>query len=315
MNGIALAAVLREQANPIERPTGFALHTGKPEELWLTLAEPRRHLIARAYNLEWIFLKSEPTDVIRQATILAKAIHALPTNWPGDDYTQALRHVQTLLGLGSWPDDQTEPVWVAPALTEVEDCRPPLTELSECNHGLVFLRWLLQRILPYPCFLFDTYRLAARLRVSHESLKHALGRDLARFLSPCIYKGVLAGFLGDRWWRPGVEDRLWDLTDGASVPAAILRDELSRATGVDLEPSSSDNPIVCVDENYLPLPRACSADAVVRIQPDDWPRFASQAWTTVELAREHPRLEAIVVAEDRDKVSSQRMQSPRCSGE
>ena len=214
-----------------------------------------------------------------------------------------MENVQTLLGLASQSGDPTEPDWIAPALTEVEDCRPPVTELSERNHGLVFLRWLLQRILPYPCFLLDTYRLAARLRVSHESLQQALSQGLAGFLSPCCYRGVLAGFLGDRWWRAGVEDRLWELTDGASVPAAILREKLSQAAGVHLEPSSSDSPIVCVDENYLPLPEACSADAVVRIQPDDWPRFASQAWTTVELAREHPRLKAMVVAEDRDKVS------------
>ena len=71
------------------------------------------------------------------------------------------------------------------------------------------------------------------------------------------------------------------------------------------------------NENYRPLPKACSADAVVRIQPDDWPSFASQAWTTVELAQEHSRLEAMVVAEDRDKVSPKRdaTSSPRCSGE
>src|SRR5262249_46850596 len=152
VNGIALAGTLRERANQVERPTGFALHTGQPERLWLTPAESRRHLIARAYNLEWVFLKSESTDVIRQATILAEAIRSLPQNWPGDDHVRTIEVMKKLLGIGSQLGDGNEPNWVAAALTAIEDCRPPLTELSERNHGLVFLRWLLQRILPYPCF-------------------------------------------------------------------------------------------------------------------------------------------------------------------
>jgi hypothetical protein len=305
VNGIALASVLRERANRLERPTGFALYTGRPDELWLTPAEPRRHLIARAYNLEWVFFKSESSDVIRQATILAKAIRELPSSWPGDDHLRTRDLVRRLLNLGSQFGDQAEAGWIAPALTAIEECRPPLTELSERNHGLVFLRWLLQRILPYPCFLLDTYRLAARLRVSHESIQHALGQGLAAFLAPCRYSGVLDGFLGERWWRTGIEYLIWDLTGGTSVPAAELREKLSKAAKVGLRPSSSDGPIVCIDQNYQPLPEVCSAEAVIRIQPDDWPAYASQAWTTVELAQQHPRLRALVVDEDLDKVSPQ----------
>lgn len=315
-NGIALAAVLREQANSPDRATGFAIHTGQPDKLWLTPAQPRRHLIARAYNLEWVFLKSEP-DFVRQATILAAAIRSLPSSWPGDDYSKAMGLAYDLMGLRPQYADQTSLNWIAPALTEVEDCRPPLTELSERNHGLVFLRWLLQRILPYPCFLLDTHRLAARLRVSHASLQHALTQGLAEFLSPCRYQGVLAGFLGERWWRAGLEDRLWDLTGGASIPAVVLRNKLSEVAAVELAPSVNDSPIVCVDENYRPLPEACSADSVVRIQPDDWPLYASQAWTTVDLAREHPRLRALVAAEDREQVLLQgnAVRSPENSSE
>jgi hypothetical protein len=314
-NGVALAAVLREQANRIDRPTGFAIHTGKPDELWLSPAEPRRHLIARSYNLEWVFLKSNPTDVIRHATILASAIRSLPQRWPGDDHERALQVVKGLLGLAPWSGEETEPAWLGPALTEVENCRPPLTELSERNHGLVFLRWLLHRILPYPCFLLDTHRLAARLRISHTSLQQALATGLGEFLLPCCYRGALAGFLGERWWRAGVEDLLWSLTDEVTVPPNILRAKLSAKTGAELAPSVTDSPIVCVDENYQALPEACPADVVVRIQPDDWPLYASQAWTTVELARQHARLRAVVVAEDREKVDLKEDPAPRAGGD
>jgi hypothetical protein len=97
VNGIALAAVLREQANSVERPTGFAIHTGRPEALWLTPAEPRSHLIARAYNLEWVFLKSGAGRVIQQASILAEAIRTLPPTWPGDDYAETMKNARNIL--------------------------------------------------------------------------------------------------------------------------------------------------------------------------------------------------------------------------
>jgi hypothetical protein len=313
-NGVALTAVLREQANLVARPTGFAIHTGRPEGLWLTPAEPRRHLIARAYNLEWVFLKSEPIVVVRQATILAEAIRSLPSHWPGDDHGKAIENVRVLLGLTSPPDSPDAPSWFEPALTDVETCRPPLTELSERNHGLVFLRWLLQRIFPYPCFLLDTARLAARLRISHAALGQALSGPMGERLSRCRYRGALAGFLGELWWRVGVEDSLWELMGGASLAPSDLRKVLSGVAGMELAPSASDTPIVCIDENYRPLPEACSADAVVRLQPDDWPLFASQPWTTVSLARQHPRLRAMVVEEDRGKVSPEGATDPNAGG-
>jgi hypothetical protein len=300
-NGVALTAVLREQANPVARPTGFAIHTGNPEALWLTPAEPRRHLIARAYNLEWVFLKSNPPDVIRQSEILAAAIRSLPSEWPGDDHERALEVATGLLGLAPLLSE-SGPTWVAPALTEIENCRPPLTELSERNHGLIFLRWMLHRIFPYPCFLLDAHRLAARLRVTYKSLQASLDSGIGQFFSPCGYRGILAGFLGERWWRAGVEDLLWDLTAGATLPSADVRAKLNARTGAELVPSVTESPIVCVDENYQTLPEAYSAGEVVRVQPDDWPLYASQAWTTIELARRHARLRAVVAAEDREKV-------------
>src|SRR5262249_10515240 len=118
-------------------------------------------------------------------------------------------------------------------------------------------------------------------------------------------------------WRTGIEDLIWDLTGGTSVPAADVREKLSQVAKVDLQPSSSDRPIVCIDQDYRPLPEACSAEAVIRIQPDDWPAYASQAWTTVELARQHPRLRALVVDEDLDKISPQddAVSRSRCGSE
>ncbi len=301
-NGIALSAVLREHAGRLDRPTGFALNTGNPAALWMTPAETRAHLIARAYNLEWVFLKSESERNIQQATSLASAIRRLPQRWPGADHDGATRLVLSLLGLAKTPDDGTAPPWTPMALSDIEVCRPPLTELAERNHGLLFLRWLLQRILPYPCFLHDSHRLAARLRITHGSLISALRQGLGTWLQPYKYEGMLADFAGDRWWRSGVEFALWELADGASVPMGELHARLAKETGVELVPAGVVDPIVCIDENYRVLEGTYPPDRVVRIQPDDWPGYASQAWTTVELARSHPRLKAMVVDEEQDQL-------------
>src|SRR5262249_33818449 len=158
-------------------------------------------------------------------------------------------------------------------------------------HGLAFLRWLLHRILPYPCFLWDTYRLAARLRVTHASLQSALDSNFSSLLEPCRYKGALIDFLGLRWWRCGIEAFIWELTEGDPFEPQRVRGLLAQRTGISLEPTASLQPSVCVDENYQPLPEACDPAEAVHIQPDDWPPYADLAWTTLQLAREHPRLE------------------------
>jgi hypothetical protein len=178
-----------------------------------------------------------------------------------------------------------------------------LSELVERSHGLLFLRWILHRILPYPCFLFDTHHLAVRLRVTHASLVTALGVGLGNWLERVAYRGVLTGFLGHRWWRAGVESLLWDL-GGGSMAAKRLHAKLAEVAGASLSPLSATEPVVCIDQNYSPLPEACAAGKVVRIVPDDWPLYAGQAWTTVALAREHPRLNAIVAETDLSRLQT-----------
>ena len=166
---------------------------------------------------------------------------------------------------------------------------------------LLFVRWILHRILPYPCFLFDTHHLAVRLRVTHASLLSAISGGLAAWLEPAAYRGVLDNFLGPRWWRAGVESLLWDL-GGGSMAAKRLHAKLADVARVSLELLSASEPVVCIDQNFAPLAEPCAGNDVVRIVPDDWPLFAGQAWTTVSLAREHPRLAAIVAETDFQRI-------------
>lgn len=294
-NGMALAAVLREHANKLARPTGFAIHTGEAKLFSLTPAEPRAHLLARTHNLEWVFVKGKPDVVGPQVAGLAKAIRRLPENWPAEDRGRIEQQVRDLLGLPASDDDEAVP-WAHAAMRDVIQCRPPLSEVVERNHGLLFIRWVLHRVMPYPCFLFDTHHLAVRLRVTHKSLTAALSGGMGAFLNPAAYRGVLDGFLGPRWWRAGVEALLWEL--GGSMAAKRLHAKLATITGEHLEPLTVPDPVVCIDQNYSPLDEPCGGDEVVKIVPDDWPSYAGQAWTSVVLAREQPRLAAIVAESD-----------------
>ena len=300
-NGLALAAVLRSHAHTVPTSTAFALRSGHLPDLSKPFPpEPRLHVLAQAHNLEWVFPKKteDRTVSIRDQIIkLALAVRQLPEKWPINDPEKLRTLVEKFLSI---PD---EAPWAGQAWQDIEDCHPPIHELVEKSHGLTFLRWLLHRILPYPCFLWDTYYLAARLRVRHASLYKALDSGLADTLKPFCYGGLLSGFLGQRWWRSGIEFFLWNLTDGDPFDPERIRTLLSEKVSIPLDPAESNQPVVCVDDNYQPLEDSCETDIAVRIQPDDWPPYAEQAWTTVELASRNPSLAALVVESDRERLT------------
>ena len=297
-DGLALAAVLRAHARSAPSPTAFALRSAHLNELSRPLPpESRLHILARALNLEWVFSKSSGSgmaEMVQQVITLASAIRNLPPTWPLDNLEETRRLVEQFMAI---PEDAS---WAGQAWQDVEECHPPIHELVERSHGLAFLRWLLHRILPYPCFLWDTHHLAARLRVTHASLKSALDSNFSSLLEPCRYEGALADFLGPRWWRCGIETLIWELTEGNPFDPQHVRDLLTQRTGISLEPTASLQPVVCVDENYQPLSEASDPTEAVRIQPDDWPPYADLAWTTIKLTHEKPHLAALIVEQDRD---------------
>jgi hypothetical protein len=301
MNGTALAAIIR--AFLVEnktRPTALALHSAHLDDLSGDLPpEPREHAIARTNNLEWAFSKvggSRTPPLHIRCLSLADAVRNLPATWPTDDRSQTDTLVRKLLGLNKGMQ------WFNHAWETVLECHPPVTELSSATHGVAFLRWLLHRILPYPCFLSDSARVAARLRVDIEPMLAALknGERLWEDLGPYRYTGILSEFLGPVWWAAGVEHFLWEKTDGRILDLGALEDVV---TGYGLSPiNMSAQPVVAVDANYQPVASLVDPQSAVRVQPDDWPPYAEAAWTTVELAASHPLLKAIVLKEDLPKL-------------
>ncbi len=301
-NGIALAAVLRSyfSRHPRKPLPAFALYSGKLAELGGASGPvAREHTIARFHNLEWVFPKQEldgDVHLSKQIIGLASAVRALPRTWPADN-RRVSRLLRSLLRL---PDSQT---WCDRAWDDVERCYPPRRDLADASRGLSVIRWLLQRILPYPCFLLDVRHLAARLRVTVPSLRLALtgNRQLLRRLRGSAYDGVLKDFLGPRWWRAGIDSMLWTATRGHPFDATALRTVISGSSGTDLEPLGIHEPVVALGDDLRPTEELADIADCVQLHVDDWPSYAEPPLIRAEDAV--GPMEALVISRDRDRMA------------
>jgi len=314
-DGLGLAAVLRSHVEgsgirirPPQLPVAFVLRTGELDRLGAGLPKAaREHLLARQYNLEWVFSKGEgilpnlPSPSGRIAS-LARAASSLPKLWGADSRDPGLRWL-----------DLPGAAWAEDARWQVEQCRPPQHVVAERTAGLAWLRWFLHRILPFPTFLLDRTYLAVSLGIDIASLNGALSSDsrLAARLSELRYRGPLNDFLGDRWWRAGVSHLVAELLDLAqqdglkriqtvAVGAANLH-------GGPLNAVTVEDPVIAVNADYMALSDPISAASAVRLQPDDWPPYADDAWAardTLSGEDADPELLALVVSTDRWRVQS-----------
>ena len=282
--GTALAVVLREQVDRSQTDglTAFGLHTGHLHDIQGRLpAATAQHVLARLNNLEWVFTKSG-RGRYEQMVCLADAVRGLSENWPSDSRTMA-PEAKRLLGM-STVDDSSERCWL-----EVLDCRVPIRELTPDGHGIRFVRWLLHQVLPYPCFLWEEHWAAARLGISVGALRDVVNGNsrLAKDLKSMQYSGILAEFLGKRWWRGALEDYVWDLAGGRP---AKLQKTLTERSGRDLDLIDANPAVVCLDKDLVPTGQFVSPTAAVTLRPDQWPPFADSAWTDIEAVLNEPTL-------------------------
>lgn len=304
MDGLAVAATLRSRLLPPlgerglgaapDRAVAFALWSAHLSEASFELPEVvLPHVFSRENNLEWAFERNQLLTPAggRQLSTLATAVKSLPERWPGRR-GDAENQLWQLLSLN---DDDGE--WVASAKEEVLDCRPPLHELSERSHGLVLLRWLLHRIMPYPCFLLDELQLSARLRV--ETLSDG-GDGASRLLSelePLEYHGTLHSFSGRRWWRAGIEDWIYGVTSGdAGNSRAVAAAAILMGAGTSREWL---RPVISINGNLSRSTTFAEVEETVRIRPDDWPPYADDAFTLRTSAQTDQSLRSLVEPTDR----------------
>ena len=294
--GLALATVLREMTGK-DRFTAIALHTGLLTEARDRIRLPHAsHVLARLNNLEWVFAKDDENR-FDQMVLLAGATQRLNRKWP-TDHSESKARALELLSL----NENVE--WSDRCWQDVRECQPPIFEMVGEAHGGLFIRWLLHQILPYPCFLWDAHSVAARLRLSVDDFRRVAlsGNRLAEELKALKYCGILAGFLGDRWWRSAVEDYAWELVDGSAGDADQLRTSLSERAGEKLQLSDIAHPIVCLDADFQPKNEFSSPSNAVKLRPDHWPAYADAAWMEIDTVRPSPRLMALVDPLDEYRV-------------
>ncbi len=298
--GMALAAVLREHVDRSgkDRLTAFALHSGHLGDVQGRLsATTAQHVLARLNNLEWAFPKTEPRRY-EQMIILANAVRQLPRTWPnGPEGSEAeVRHLLEM-------DENVssfDRCW-----RDVLECRAPVNDLTEGAHGILFVRWLLHQVMPYPCFLWGEHWVAARLRISVASLRAVERADsrLAEDLRSMRYSGILAGFLGRRWWRGALEDYIWELAGGHATDGERLREALAEHARAELEAIEPNPAVVCMDSDLQPQERFFSPTTAVPLRPDHWPAFADSAWMDIKDVRADPGLQSMVEPLDRYRVA------------
>ena len=289
-NGLALSGVLREQIREMdtEKGTGVALYTGQLQQISGTIPdEVRGFVVARLTNLEWVFEK-KASDTEITAVSLAEAIKRLPRSWP-EDSDDAARHLHRFLGL-----DRSLP-FLAAAEEDIAACHPPVHELSNASHALAVVRWLAQRILPYPAFLMDRMGLAARLRLTPRRLDLLLASEskLADALAGVAYSGALADLYGSHWWRAGVDELIFEWSEGTGE-VDVLQTSIQNLAGKDLSFFHSEV-VPVIDASYR-ADRIAPIESALPIRPDDWPVFADDAWAERVEIEGDPRLKGLLFA-------------------
>jgi hypothetical protein len=293
-DGLAVAAAFRSQARASKLNYAVSLHTGALEQLARGL--PRRMqepLTAYQHDLDWVFdFASENlsgrlvqlAQAVRSATVHAGS---LPRDF-GSSWLQVPN--------SHWHDTARE---------QIEDCRPPAHALAENTHGRSYLRWLAQRILPFPTFLLSREYCANLLGITVESFDRLLGHPLVIQQEP-QYRGPLDAFLGPRYWRAAIQQLLvdcgveqWD-SPKSKVPA------LSDFYGATLEALTSEQPVVAYDLDAEVASIDLDASDAVRVQVDGWPLYADDAWAAIDDVKGDEYLSKLVAFSDRARIVEDR---------
>ncbi|MEQ8457642.1 MAG: hypothetical protein RLO52_08790 [Sandaracinaceae bacterium] len=307
LNGLALSAVLREHADSQNGDdhdyTAFAIHTGKVENVSRRLHTSNKaaHVVARLNNLEWVFDKSDGSRFQRAAE-LAAAVKLISNSWQEVEDGGVEAALERLLGLDA------SALWRSRAFDDVVLCQVPLSAYSAGTNGLLFLRWLLHSILPYPTFLWAEQWVAARLRITPSALRSVLDGDspLASDLKACRYGGILEGFLGPRWWRAGIEQYAWGVRADSARDPDVFHTKLEERARTELERLLIASPVVCIGRDLTPVDELCSIEDAVRMVPDLWPAYAGTAYATITSVLDDPEFAAVVHPLDRERVIAER---------
>ena len=292
VDGFALAAVFRSQTSDREPSPVIVVRTARlPQVAGEIPVASAEHLLAWQHDIEWILPKTgtvKGQSEARRLTELAQAVVKLHDLWAESLDVATL--AAEWLGLG-------DREWDEVACRHVVETRPPLHSVAQRTHGTSVMRWFLQRVLPYPTFLIDEWRVAIRLGVTQRWLHQVLREEseLQRQLDACSYSGVLETFAGRRWWRAGLASFIAGATDGEPFNRTLLRGSLTSLSGTEPEFLQEHRPLLALDPETLTATVVVEADDAVRVAPDGWPVSADDAWVSRDDLAEDEYLAGLVL--------------------
>ncbi|GIH78348.1 hypothetical protein [Planobispora longispora] len=304
VDGLALIRVLQRRAWMSNVSPVFVLRSADLDTLGESLpAAIREPALAMQHDLDWAFRKQDKGEG-RRIVALAAARYDLQSSFEsGAPWDGGSRW------LGITPSS-----WSEAAMNQVQACRPPEHAVAAYTGGAAWLRWFAQRILPFPGILLSDLHTALRLRLRIKDF-HAIvksGSPLASQLETLRYKGHLHDFLGDRWWRAGVDTFIDSLLADAEwdVPEHVaLASKLSAIHGLPIEAVSDPHPVITIDVQYKESTEVIDASKAVRLSPDLWPVFADEPWADMDDALQEADLEALVARAERHRLDEAREQS------
>lgn len=297
LDGIAVAASFRSQIRrTVHVSTGVpnfavSLHTAELAILGEDLpSHNRESLTAAQHDLDWVF-EFNAAGLGSRFVQLALAVRSagLAASAFRDD---------SGAGWLALPDEN----WNSTALEQIEVCRPPAHALAENTQGRSYLRWLAQRILPYPTFLLDEPHSANLLGIALSSFEKL--NDWAETQSRAIsFAGPLNAFLGRRWWRAGWQQLLADAGVSSWDSAEVRAAAIGELTGLPVVSLSNSQPVVVYDADGAVVSIDVDANDAVRLQADGWPVYADDPWGELDDVRNDDRLNRLVSIVDRPRLA------------
>ncbi|GAB1582896.1 hypothetical protein [Phyllobacterium phragmitis] len=270
----------------------------------------RHHVVAQKHGVDWVGTKTPETlnRIIELADAAGLIGKNLPITFP-DKVPYGIYDPETLCFNVLRVPPKAE--WANSAMRQIDRARPP-REVSIASDGVkaqAIIGWLLSHVLPYPSFLLTDRQAALRLEITPDSFRALVqaaeakgeGKPNQTRLIEAKYSGPLSGFLGPRWWRAGIDDLAWHLSQDVAGYRPALK-EIAEATEV--EWLTQTEPVIVSDADLVETDEIAEASDCVRVTDEDFPAGIDAAWVLLTSARSDRKLAAKVIYEDRSLLSS-----------
>lgn len=286
-DGLGVAQVVRSYYRKRGRSGAVALLSDKLPRLFASdVPHPFEHVVARLHGLEWAFDKTvqdETPGLAERIMELTNATLEAAQLWGSAETPDSLAPLREFLRL---PEESH---WTRHALALINLAQPPAHSLATASNGLSVVRWLAQRVLPYPGILVDDRHAAVLLGATPDSFVASCQHSgLVAWLNKAQaqYSGAMDEFAGQRWWRSAIQRVVIEMTDGRplSDPGAVAK--INAQAGSKLVPTVG-RAVIALDTDLKPYSAPVARHEVVRIRPDDWPVFAEPGYAPISVFSEN----------------------------